>query len=238
MFGREPGVMNQDTRAERALQKLDLHAPLDWENTISRSDLTHILSAGDQIGIHVVIGDIRGSTHLMREAISSREYATITTAFAEKMKELAHETSGWFDKFTGDGFVVYWIYGSDHTRFLGDVVSFCRRAHSAFVGDIFPRHRKNARNLPTHVGLALGADSGRCALEEIAGDFTIIGHAVVGATRMAEAAEKGETLCNVRMGHILAADPVVRGTVDIHEAIAKTKEYPEHGQEAYHLGFR
>jgi class 3 adenylate cyclase len=199
--------MNAGSRAERALQKLDLHAPSNWEEIISREELVHLLGAGDQTGIHVVIGDIRGSTHLMREAISSREYATITTSFTEKMRALAQESSGWFDKFTGDGFVVYWLYGSRPVRFLDQVLAFSRRAHEAFEGEIFPEHRKNARNLPAHVGLALGMDSGRCALEEIAGDFTVIGHAVVGAKRMAEAAARRETLCNIRMGHLLASEP-------------------------------
>ena len=229
--------MSPGARGEKALQKLDLHAPTDWEKTISKEELIHLLGAGDQTGIHVVIGDIRGSTHLMREAISSREYATITTAFTEKMKQLAQETSGWFDKFTGDGFVVYWIYGSKPSRFLKEVMAFCRQAHESFDEEIFPEHRKNARNLPAHVGLALGVDSGRCALEEIAGDFTVIGHAVVGATRMAEAAAKGETLCNIRMGHIIAGELSLKGAVKLDETVAKTKEYPEHGQEAYHITF-
>ncbi|MDG7009009.1 MAG: hypothetical protein JRN06_12425 [Nitrososphaerota archaeon] len=230
--------MNTDARGEVGLQKLNLHAPIDWEKTISREELTRLIGAGDQTGIHVVIGDIRGSTHLMREAISSRAYATITTSFTEKMRRLALENHAWFDKFTGDGFVVYWIYGSNHSRFLNEVLTFCRRAHEAFEGEIFPEHRKNARNLPAHVGLALGVDSGRCALEEIAGDFTVIGHAVVGATRMAEAAAKGETLCNIRMGQILSSEPSLRGAVELHETIARTKEYPEHGQEAYRISFR
>ena len=230
--------MNPERRGERALEKLDLHAPLDWEKTISKEELLHLLSEGDQTGIHVVIGDIRGSTHLMREAISSREYAIITTKFTEKMKRLAQETSGWFDKFTGDGFVVYWLYGSKPSKFLQEVMAFCRRAHEAFEAEIFPEHRKNARNLPAHVGLALGVDSGRCALEEIAGDFTVIGHAVVGATRMAEAAVKGETLCNIRMGHILDAEPTLKSAIDLSVTVAKTKEYPDHGQEAFHITFR
>lgn len=230
--------VNSEARGERALQKLDLHAPLDWEKTITKEELVHLLSAGDQTGIHVVIGDIRGSTHLMREAISSREYATITTTFTEKIRRIAQESSGWYDKFTGDGFVVYWLYGAKPSRFLKEVMAFCRRAHEDFEGEIFPEHRKNARNLPAHVGLALGVDSGRCALEEIAGDFTIIGHAVVGATRMAEAAAKGETLCNIRMGHVLGAEPSLKGSIELQGTIAKTKEYPEHGQEAYKISFR
>lgn len=230
--------MESDERGERALQKLDLHAPPDWENTISREELARLLSGGDQIGIHVVIGDIRGSTHLMREAISSREYAKITTAFTERMRKLAQENSGWFDKFTGDGFVVYWLYRSRPSAFLSEVMAFCRKAHEAFNGEIFPEHRKNARNLPAHVGLALGVDSGRCALEEVAGDFTIIGHAVVGAKRMAEAASKGETMCNIRMGHALAAETSLKDAIVLQDAIAKTKEYPEHGQEAFQISFR
>ena len=225
-------------KGDETLKKLDMHAPPNWEEAISRDELTRLLGAGDQTGIHVVIGDIRGSTHLMREAISSREYAMITTSFTERMKKIARENSGWFDKFTGDGFIVYWLYGSRPSKFLDEAMSFCRRAHETFEGEIFPEHRKNARNLPAHVGLALGVDSGRCALEEIAGDFTIIGHAVVGAKRMAEAASKGETLCNIRMGHVLGAERALGATIGLQETIAKTKEYPEHGQEAYRISFK
>lgn len=230
--------MKPDLRGKEALKKLNMHAPPDWEDAISRSDLVRLLGAGDQTGVHVVIGDIRGSTHLMREAISSREYAIITTSFTERMKRIARESSGWFDKFTGDGFIVYWLYGSKPSKFLGEVMGFCRRAHEAFESEIFPEHRKNARNLPAHVGLALGVDSGRCALEEIAGDFTIIGHAVVGAKRMAEAAAKGETLCNIRMGHTLSTERSLEDAIELSQAIAKTKEYPDHGQEAYRILFR
>ncbi|MDG6954086.1 MAG: adenylate/guanylate cyclase domain-containing protein [Nitrososphaerota archaeon] len=230
--------MKPDARGAKALQKLDLHAPPDWEKTISKEELVRLLGAGDQTGIHVVIGDIRGSTHLMREAVSSREYAMITTAFTEKMRSVARENMGWFDKFTGDGFVVYWLYGTKPSRFLREVMLFCRKAHEAFEAEIFPEHRKNARNLPAHVGLALGVDSGRCALEEIAGDFTIIGHAVVGAKRMAEAAVKGQTFCNIRMGHLLAAEPSLKRAIELRTTIAKTKEYPDQGQEAYQISFR
>ncbi|MDG6952884.1 MAG: adenylate/guanylate cyclase domain-containing protein [Nitrososphaerota archaeon] len=230
--------MKSDLKGEEALKKLDMHAPPDWKDTISKGELIRLLGAGDQTGIHVVIGDVRGSTHLMREAISSREYAIITTSFTERMKKIARENSGWFDKFTGDGFIVYWLYGSKPSRFLGEVMDFCRRAHEAFTGEIFPEHKKNARNLPAHVGLALGVDSGRCALEEIAGDFTIIGHAVVGAKRMAEAAAKGETLCNIRMGHVLRGERSLHDAIELQETVAKTKEYPVHGQEAYRISFR
>lgn len=205
---------------------------------MSKKELTRLVGAGNQTGIHVVIGDIRGSTHLMREAISSQEYATITTAFTEQVRRIAQENSGWFDKFMGDGFVVYWLYGTRPAKFLKEVLGFCRLAHESFAKDIFSEHRKNARNLPAHVGLALGIDSGRCALEEIAGDFTVIGHAVVGAKRMAEAAAKGETLCNIRIGHVLTSEPSLDAAIDLREAIARTKEYPEHGQEAYKISFK
>ncbi|MDG6911553.1 MAG: hypothetical protein JRN35_00470 [Nitrososphaerota archaeon] len=54
---------------------------------------------------------------------------------------------------------------------------------------------------------------------------------------MAEAASKGETLCNIRMGYVLGADRVLDATIDFQETIAKTKEYPGHGQEAYRILF-
>jgi hypothetical protein len=75
-------------KRDETLKKLDMHAPPNWEETISRGELARLLGAGDQAGIHVVIGDIRGSTHLMREATSSREYAMITMSFTERMKKI------------------------------------------------------------------------------------------------------------------------------------------------------
>ena len=141
--------------------------------------------------MHVVVGDIRGSSMLMREAVSSREYAAISTSFAEIVSTMAQNTNGWFDKFTGDGFIAYWIYGTKTSRFLGNVVTFCRDLHATFEKSVLARHRRNARNLPAHVGLALGIDTGKCAMEVVCGDFTMIGHPVVGAVRMANAAKRG-----------------------------------------------
>jgi len=221
-----------------ALSKLNLHAPRDWERIISGEELHRLLAAGDQTGVHVVVGDVRGSTLLMREAISSREYAIITTLFAERVSRTARETSGWFDKFTGDGFIAYWICGSKPTRYLKELVSFCSRLHSDFEDSVLPEHRKNVRNLPSHVGLSLGIDSGRCAMEVVAGDFTIIGHPVVGAVRMVDAARRGETLCNVRTGLMLQREPSVEGMIQVKRTSVKTKEYPRNGQEAYFITFK
>jgi class 3 adenylate cyclase len=221
-----------------ALSKLHLHTPPNWEEIISKEELHHLLDAGDQTGVHVVAGDIRGSTLLMREAISSREYATIATSFAEIVLKTAQETSGWFDRFTGDGFIVYWIYSAKSDRFLGEVMTFCARMHSIFEEVVLPQHRKNARNLPAHVGLSLGIDSGRCSMEVIAGDFTMIGHAVVGAVRMVDAARKGETLCNIRTGQLLLKEPSVNGVFTVNPIVVRTKEYSNPGQEAYSIVFK
>jgi class 3 adenylate cyclase len=221
-----------------ALSKLHLHTPPHWERIISKQELHHLLDAGDQTGVHVVVGDIRGSTLLMREAVSSREYAMISTSFAETVLRVAQKSSGWFDKFTGDGFIVYWIYGSKPSLFLREAMSFCRTIHGIFKEDILPEHRKNTRNLPAHVGLSLGVDSGRCSMEVVAGDFTMIGHAVVGAVRMVDAAKKGETLCNIRTGQLLLNEPSVKDIIELKDTIVKTKEYSDTGQEAYSITFR
>jgi class 3 adenylate cyclase len=221
-----------------ALSKLHLHTPPNWEEIISKEELHHLLDAGDQTGVHVVAGDIRGSTLLMREAISSREYATIATSFAEVVLKTAQETSGWFDRFTGDGFIVYWIYGRTPSRFLREVIAFSAKMHSIFEETFLPHHRKNARNLPAHVGLSLGIDSGRCSMEVIAGDFTMIGHAVVGAVRMVDAAKRGETLCNIRTAQLLLDAAPFGGVAQMSPTIVRTKEYPDPGQEAYMITFR
>src|SRR5262245_34767217 len=92
---------------------LAFHAPDKWQEIISPQELQRLVKTGDHVGLHVLVGDIRKSTSLMKESISSKRFAIITSDFMKAVKDAAGKNDGWFDKFTGDGFIIYWIYGDE-----------------------------------------------------------------------------------------------------------------------------
>jgi hypothetical protein len=60
---------------------LEVHAPDGWQEIISPQELQRLVKSGDQVGLHVLVGDIRKSTFLMKESISSQRFAIITRDF-------------------------------------------------------------------------------------------------------------------------------------------------------------
>lgn len=220
---------------------IDHHAPEGWQKIIPPDRLEQLLETGGQIGLHVLVGDIRQSTSLMKESISSKEFAQITQDFVKAIKSTANTNEGWFDKFTGDGFIIYWIYGDDLNKYIQRILAFCQALLSYFP-EVVNKYRMNSQNFPANVGLSLGVDSGQCTLIEI-GDLNIIGPPVVGASRMVSAAESFEILLNVSIGASLYKDRkqlAARG-VRVFKKKIKTKEYGEgngSGQEAYSVQFK
>jgi class 3 adenylate cyclase len=155
---------------------------------------------------------------------------------------------GWFDKFTGDGFLAYWIVQSTpeeeyERRFVEAAGNLAHTAHE--LVDLFHRRvledfRRNSRNLSQGVGLSMGLDAGPGYLVQIAGELTLVGPPVVGAVRMVTAAAKPqEIVANVHLGEHLHGEQS-----GIYEALGMTatresrptKEYPK-GQEVYALTF-
>jgi class 3 adenylate cyclase len=155
---------------------------------------------------------------------------------------------GWFDRFTGDGFLAYWIVPSSseeeyQRRFVEAAGNL---AHTAFqLIELFHRRvledfRRNSRNLSDGVGLSIGLDAGPGFLVEIASELTVVGPPVVGAVRMVNAASRPqEIFANVYLGEHLHDEQD-----GIYEALGMTatrvsrptKEYPK-GQEVYRLTF-
>lgn len=112
---------------------IDHHTPEGWQKIIPLDRLEQLLETGGQIGLHVLVGDIRQSTSIMKESISSKEFAQITRDFVKAIKSTANTNEGWFDKFTGDGFIIYWIYGDDPNTFKEFLLSVRLCSH------IFPK---------------------------------------------------------------------------------------------------
>jgi hypothetical protein len=220
---------------------LSNHAPDEWQKIIPPQELERLVKNGDQVGIHVLVGDIRKSTFLMKESISSKRFAQITGNFMKAVRDTASKNEGWFDKFTGDGFIIYWIYGDEENqqKYISEILSFSDALLSIFP-EVMNEYRTNSTNFPAGTGLSLGIDSGLCTLVNIE-DLNIIGPPVVGASRMVAEAEPFEVLFNVSIGMWLSKNKE-RLTRDygihIERKYIKTAEYGEKGQEAYSVRFQ
>jgi len=217
------------------------HAPEDWQKIISPQKLKRLLETGEQTGVHVLVGDIRQSAFLMKEAVSAKRFAQTTRDFIKAIKSAANSNEAWFDKFTGDGFIIYWIYVDDPNKYVKRILAFCQALLSYFP-EVMNEYRLNSSNFPVGVGLSLGVDSGLCALVEIE-DLNIVGPPVVGASRMVAAAEPFETLMNVSIGAELYKNRkqlAAEHRIHVLKKRIKTKEYANEGggQEAYSIQFK
>jgi class 3 adenylate cyclase len=199
------------------------------------SDLTSQQST--PVDATVIVGDLRLSTYLLKESVRPTLFARFIVGFTEATRSLVQARDGWFDKFTGDGFIVFWIGDPEPAFLRGTVPGFCQEVRGA-AGKLIDGLRRNSRNFPAGVGLSLGIDAGPCELVYVGGSLTLVGSPIVGATRMASSASAGETLANVHIGGVLerAGDSLDDPRVGIERVTARTKEYPD-GQEAYRLVF-
>lgn len=214
------------------------HAPRGWNAQVSAEALRSLAHEGStQVHAVVVVGDLRMSGLLLRESVSPSLYARFLVGFTEAVRGLAGDLGAWFDKFTGDGFVVFWLYADDGSLPLDTVPLFCRSVlptSEVLVANL----KRTSRNFPVGVGLALGLDAGPCELVQIGEAVTLVGSPIVGATRMSAGARAGEAVVNVGLGQRLEADldRLTSAGVRFDRTVVQTKEFPE-GQEAYRMGF-
>ena len=238
----------RDRERTRNARLVKPHAPPDWEQRFRKTELLDAVIDGEPIQMFVMAADIRESTMLMKEAITFGSFALVMDKFVTSVRRGIRRTGGWFDKFTGDGFLAYWIVQSSSQddydrRFVQTAGDVALTAHSLI--DFFHRlvledFRTNSRNLPAGVGLSMGLDAGPGYLVQIAGELTVVGPPVVGAVRMVTAAAiPGEIVANVYLGERLRdeQDGVYEELgVTVRREHRATKEYPR-GQEVYSLTF-
>lgn len=227
---------------------LEAHAPPDWEQRFRKEELLDVVANGEAIQMFVMAADIRESTMLMKEAIRFERFAYIMDKFVSSVRQGITRLGGWFDKFTGDGFLAYWIvqsgskeeYDERFVQAAGNIAHTARTLVDLFHRKVLEDFRANSRNLSGGVGLSMGLDAGPGHLVQIAGELTIVGPPVVGAVRMVTAASAPrEILANVYLGEHLHEQQD-----GIYEALGMsstreyrpTKEYPK-GQEVYSLTF-
>jgi class 3 adenylate cyclase len=239
---------DRDEERARIAGLLDSHAPPDWEQRFQRDQLLDAIIDTTPLQMFVMAADIRESTLLMKEAVRFEQFAKIMDKFVSAVRSGIGTPGGWFDKFTGDGFLAYWIAPSTpkeeyQRRFVEAAGNLAHTAHELielFHRRVLEDFRRNSRNLSDGVGLAIGLDAGPGFLVEIAGELTVVGPPVVGAVRMVNAASRPqEIFANVYLGEHLHDEQD-----GIYEALGMTatresrptKEYPK-GQEVYSLSF-
>lgn len=89
------------------------HAPDDWESYFSEEKpIKYYLTENVALNAVVMVADIRKSTILMKESIDFRLFADGIRIMVEEIGKCVRNNGGWYDKFTGDGFIVYWLYQS------------------------------------------------------------------------------------------------------------------------------
>jgi class 3 adenylate cyclase len=242
-----PALETSDEERARIQALLEQHAPPNWQERFAVDDLCDAILRAEPIQMFVMAADIRNSTSLMKEAIRIETFAFIMDKFVTAVRRGIRAPGGWFDKFTGDGFLAYWIVQSPESeydeRFVEAAGNMVHSAHT--LVDFFHRlvledFRSNSRNIPDGVGLSMGLDAGPGYLVQIGGELTVVGPPVVGAVRMVTAAtEPREIIANVFLGERLLAEVdgvYSRLGVTVSREHRPTKEYPR-GQEVYALTF-
>lgn len=234
------------------------HAPKGWEERFNRHGrLATLIRDGREFDLVTLAADIRHSTILQKEAISFQLHALVLTRFVEAAGDtvkVVHE--GWFDKFTGDGFLAYWVLrlsepgapiplpialaeDNEHPGWgqIQSALNSTMVLQQFFTDRVLRDFKSNSKNFPEGVGLAIGLDDGPATFGTVAGDLTILGAPVVGAVRMVDAALAGEVVANVQLGAALKErhdKDSFFGLTGISEAVRASKEFPE-GQEVYLL---
>ena len=239
---------DRDQERARIAGLLESHAPPDWEERFPKEALLDAIIDTTPLQMFVMAADIRESTLLMKEAVRFEQFAKIMDKFVSAVRSGIGTPGGWFDKFTGDGFLAYWIVPSSpkeeyQQRFVEAAGNLAHTAHELielFHRRVLEDFRRNSRNLSEGVGLSIGLDAGPGFLVEIAGEVTLVGPPVVGAVRMVTAASRPqEIVANVYLGEHLhdEQDGIYRalGMTATRES-RPTKEYPR-GQEVYSLRF-
>lgn len=243
-----PIAVDRDQERARIVRLLKDHAPPDWEERFRTDELLDAIIDGAPLQMFVMAADIRESTTLMKEAIRFERFAFTMDKFVTAVRRGIGAPGGWFDKFTGDGFLAYWIvqaspedvYDEAFIQAAGNIVHAAHTLVDFFHRLVLEDFRSNSRNLSEGVGLSMGLDAGPGYLVQIGGELTVVGPPVVGAVRMVSAASRPrDIIANVFLGERLRdeQDGVYEGLgVNVTRESRPTKEYPK-GQEVYALTF-
>jgi len=165
----------------------------------TRADLQDVMEKACRSSTIIVVGDIRRSQDLMTYAMNEEDFSRRMVEFISKTRSMLDKYGGFFDKFTGDGFLGYFnesiceLSGSNYIDsfigFIGEFTTFCNAHFREWV--------KFVRKIPGQaVGLAIGADLGRVSFQSLDYHVVAVSESIVWASRMASAAKAEEVLVN------------------------------------------
>jgi len=146
-----------------------------------------------------VVGDIRRSQDLMTYAKDPKAFSVRMVQFITTTRELIEKHAGFFDKFTGDGFIVYFNEAICNTANLGYIDCFLNfiRDEFHFATPLFDEWSRSIRKRPTtEIGLAIGADIGKVNFEDVHDHLVAVSNSIVWASRMASIANSSEAIVN------------------------------------------
>jgi CheY-like chemotaxis protein/class 3 adenylate cyclase len=165
----------------------------------TRADPQDVMEKACRSTTIIVVGDIRRSQDLMTYAMDEQDFSQRMVQFISTTRSVLDRHGGFFDKFTGDGFIGYFnesicdLYGLNYVdSFIGFIREF-----TAFSGSHFHEWVKFVRKIPSQaVGLAVGADLGHVSFQSLNYHVVAVGESIVWASRMASAAKAEEVLVN------------------------------------------
>jgi class 3 adenylate cyclase len=137
----------------------------------------------------VISIDIRHSTFLMENIIDTEKYAEMMSAINKKIIEKTKEYFGIFDKFTGDGALLFFsevISGDDYIK----QGLFCAQDVIDNVREIIQEYKNVFYKFPYKVGAGIGIDIGEAVgigiimEKNICEEATYLGRCVVNACRI------------------------------------------------------
>ena len=191
MATRSTPTGQRDRDRARVARLLKPHAPPDWEQRFRKTDLLDRVIDGEPFQMFVMAADIRESTTLMKEAVRFERFALVMDKFVTSVRRGIRSSGGWFDKFTGDGFLAYWVVQPAppekyEERFVQTAGTMAHTAH--LLTDLFHRRvledfRSNSRNLSGGVGLSMGLDGGPGTADQRGGARQRRGHRRSGSRR-------------------------------------------------------
>jgi class 3 adenylate cyclase len=199
---------------------------LEWRGHLpklrSGCDPDQLMDSAGQKESVAVVGDIRRSQELMTYAETALDFTERMVEFISNTRRIVNKHGGFYDKFTGDGFIAYFneeiccqLGGSRNDNF----VAFVRECLD-FSGPHFREWTRHLKKPPSdRIGLAIGADVGFVSFQSLHYHVVAVGEPIGWATRMESAAKAGEVLVNNRLHEELHQ----RGDLTFNARPEKTK---------------
>lgn len=174
----------------------------------------------------IVCVDMRQSTNLMLNVEDFDGYARVLAQWIAFAKQVTLHLGGWFDKFTGDGFLSFWEAERLDRKTYSAIFEFLHAINHNFLHEITRDIAHHAGALPAGFGIGTGVDVGKVLLSDltppkkfgvtihhetsvdstdlglkpVTSSVTALGRAVVGAARLAEEADPYEILAGPQFG--------------------------------------